>query len=288
MLCLLWLLPAVASAETSHPLPMWLADGERNRVYLLGSVHLLRATDHPLPRTMETAYEDAEALVMELDMDDVDPLAVQTTTNRLGLLHDGRTLADVLGQARYREAEAAARALELPFELLAKTEPWFAAVTIEQLILLRIGFNPTYGIEMHMAAQAARDGKSIAGLETVEEQLAVLDGLSPEAQGALLLQALSEGSNAPAYMDRMIDAWRHGDSAFFETLLREEFRPNRELYEAIVVRRNRAWVDDIAVLLDDEIDYLVIVGALHLVGEDGLPRLLAEQGIATRQLHEPL
>lgn len=279
--------PAIAAVAGGHPVTMWVANGEHNRVYLLGSVHLLRAGDHPLPRAIEAAYAEAEALVMELDMDDIDPVAVQATTNRLGLLDDGRTLADALGESRYRAAEAAAQALELPLELLARAEPWFAAVTIEQLILLRIGFNPQYGIEMHMAARAGRDGKPIIGLETVEEQLGMLDGLSAEAQGELLLQTLDEGSDAAAYMERLIAAWRRGDVGFLEEMLLEEFRPNRELYEALVVRRNRAWVDHLVGLLDDEEDYLVIVGALHLIGEDGLPRLLSERGIETRQMNEP-
>ena len=89
-LALLWLLPSFALADSvGHPVTLWMAEGTANRVYLLGSVHLLRAQDHPLPRVIDDVYEDAETLYMELDMDDLDPLLLQSTINRLGMLDEG-------------------------------------------------------------------------------------------------------------------------------------------------------------------------------------------------------
>lgn len=284
---LLLLVPLIAAGGGEHPVSMWLAEGEENRVYILGSIHLLRQQDHPLPAVIEAAYEDAEALVMELDMDDIDPLALQAQTNRIGLLQNGSTLRQVLGEERYTEAESGARDLEIPLDMLQHAEPWFAAVTVEQLLLLRIGFNPLLGVEMHLATKAGRDGKPITGLESVDEQLRLLDGLSIDAQSDLLLQTL-EGGDAEDEMNRLIAAWRQGDTDFLETFMLDGIRENAELYETIVARRNRAWLTEVVALLDDEEDYLLIVGALHLVGEDGLPALLRERGVATRQMHESL
>lgn len=281
-----WLLFAVSAH--SHPVTMWLAEGQTNRVYILGSVHLLRRSDHPLPTVLESAYADAEALVMELDMDDLDAALAQATTNRLGVIQDQRTLRDYLGDQLYEEAAKRAADMDIPFDMLEKTEPWYAAITIEQLALMRIGFNPLYGVEMHMTMKATQDGKSIEGLETIDEQLAFLDGLSIEAQNALLLQTLSEGSKLEALMDEMVRAWRHGDLDFLEQSMLSEMAKNEELYDAIVVARNRQWVADIEALLDDSDDYLVIVGALHLVGDDGVPALLAERGVRIGQLNESL
>jgi uncharacterized protein YbaP (TraB family) len=89
-------------------------------------------------------------------------------------------------------------------------------------------------------------------------------------------------------MDQLINAWRRGDSKFLEQHMLADIQQHAELYEAIVARRNRSWVKQIVALLQDESDYLVIVGALHLIGEDGIPRLLDRQGIDTRQLHDTL
>jgi len=179
-----------------------------------------------------------------------------------------------------------AAAVDVPFDLLSKTEPWLAAVTVEQMALLRIGFNPLYGIEMHMAMKASQDGKPIDGFETVDEQLEFLDGLSLDAQINLLMQTLAEGAGLESLMDDMIDAWRHGDVGFLERMMLEDMSASPELYKTIVVDRNRRWAGVIEELLDDERDYLVVVGALHLVGDDGLPALLSGRGNSIGQMHE--
>ena len=285
--CWLWLLPVAALADSAgHPVTMWMAEGTSNRVYLLGSVHLLREQDHPLPRVIDEAYDDAETLYMELDMDDLDPLLMQATINRLGMLEEGTSLRDVMGDELYAEAMAVAVELEIPLEMLERTEPWFAAITVEQLALARIGFNPSYGVEMHLLRKASRDGKTILGFESVEQQLAYLDGLSLDAQLALLMQTLTESAAIREVMDDLILAWRSGDIGYLEQTLLDDVSGYPELYDTIVANRNRLWVDTIDELLEQGEDYLVVVGALHLVGEDGVPQLLRQRGVRITQMHE--
>jgi len=265
---------------------MWMAEGASNRVYLLGSVHLLREQDHPLPTVIDEVYEAAETLYMELDMDDLDPLLMQATINRLGMLDEGRSLRDVMGEDLYAEAESMAAELELPLEMLERTEPWLAAITVEQLALARIGFNPVYGVEMHLLKKASGDGKEILGFESVEQQLAYLDGLSLDAQRDLLMQTLTESASIRDLMDDLILAWRSGDIEYLERTLLDDVSGYPELYDTIVADRNRLWVDTIDALLEQDEDYLVIVGALHLVGEDGVPQLLEQRGVRVTQMHE--
>ena len=274
-------------ATADHPLPLWQIDGDSNRVYLLGSVHLLRKQDYPLPSALYAAYDDAEALIMELDMDDLDPVHMQALVTELGSLPPGGSLADDMGQDLYAEAENMAAKINIPLSMLASVEPWLAAITIEQLMLQRIGFNPQFGVEAHMVGKAAADRKEILGLEELEEQLGLLDGLSLPAQHSLLLQTLNEAGDIEPMMDGLIGAWRNGDTAYLEENMLEEMQAYPELYSAIVVERNRRWVDDILNRLDDEQDYLIIVGALHLVGEDSVPALLATRGYTARQLTQP-
>jgi uncharacterized protein YbaP (TraB family) len=281
------LLPALAPADNAaHPVTLWMAEGAGNRVYLLGSVHLLREQDHPLPRVIDAVYDDAETLYMELDMDDLDPLLMQATINDLGMLDEGTSLRDVMGEDLYAEAIARAAELELPLDMLDRTEPWLAAITVEQLVLARIGFNPLYGIEMHLLQKASRDNKEILGFESVEQQLAYLDGLSLDAQRELLMQTLTESAAIREIMDDLILAWRLGDIDYLEQTLLDDVSGYPELYETIVAGRNRLWVDTIEALLEQEEDYLVVVGALHLVGEDGVPQLLEQRGIKITQMHE--
>lgn len=282
--CML-LAPAIVMAE-QHPVSMWLAEGAANRIYVLGSVHLLRPDDHPLPAIIDTAYADAESIVMELDMDDIDVAEMQALSNKLGVLPDGTSLRDLMGDASYAEASAVAAELDLPFEMLLQTEPWLAAITLEQLALMRIGFHPQYGIEMYLVGKAAQDNKPIAGFESPSEQLAFLDGLSVAAQKDLLLQTLKDSRDIEIEMDTLVRAWRNGDTEFMAETMLAEMQAYPELYQAVVVDRNTRWVRQIQKLLDDDEDYLIVVGALHLVGPDGVPALLEKNKVPIRQMNE--
>lgn len=283
----LWLAASAGLADDAgHPVTMWQVEGASNTIYLLGSIHLLRAADHPLPQVIDEAYADAEIIIMELDMDDLDPLYTQAAFNEAGVMTDGSTLRDLMGGELYAQAEAAAEVVDIPLDLLAQSEPWLAAMTVELMMLYRIGFNPLLGVEMTMTNRAAADGKPIAGLETVDEQLGFLDGLPLDAQRDMLLQTLLQGATMSASVDALIHAWRNGDIATLERELLSELRQQEELYAALIVNRNRRWAGTIAEWLDDEQDYLVVVGALHLVGEDGVPALLADRGIGIHQLRE--
>lgn len=285
---LLCMFSSCAWADTEgHPVTLWRAQGINNSVYLLGSIHLLRAEDHPLPTVIDAAYKDAEVLIMELDMDDIDAALTQQLFNQSGVLRDGTTLRDLMGEESYLRAAAAAKLSDIPIDLLAQSKPWLAAITVEMMALYRIGFNPTLGVEMHLTSRAVADGKRIEGLEAIEEQLAFLDGLSLQAQRDLLIQTLEDSADMSESIEEMIRAWRYGDIDFLESGLLESFAEHEELNEELVTKRNRRWVSQIAELLDDRDDYLVIVGALHLVGEAGVPKLLAQEGIKILQLSEP-
>jgi len=275
-----------AIADDGHALSLWQVAGQQNHVYLLGSIHLLRREDHPLPDAIYAAYEDAEKLIMELDMDDVDPVASQMLTNELGLINDGRTLRDLMGEELYTQAATLAETARIPLSLLEKSEPWFAAMNVEIIMLMRIGFDPALGIENQLMERALVDDKEILGFETMRQQLEFLDGLSPSAQREMLIQALSEGNEMQQTMDEMIMAWRTGDVQFLEENLLADMADYPELHKVIVVDRNVAWTDEIEELLDEADDYLIVVGALHLVGQEGVPRLLQARGHDVIQLRQ--
>ena len=279
--------PAVWPDTAGHPVTLWRAAGQTNSVYLLGSIHLLRPGDYPLPSAIDAAYQEAEVLVMELDMDDLDSIQAQQLFASSGVLQGGKTLRDLMGEPAYQQARAAADAIDIPIEMLAQSEPWLAAVTVEMMMFYRIGFNPMLGIEMQLVSQAARDGKPIEGLETAAEQTAFLDGLSLDTQRDMLLRTLEESAGLEESIDEIIHAWRYGDIAALESGLLQDLEKNEELSEALVNGRNRRWVTQISELLDDSDDYLVVVGALHLIGDKGVPELLAKAGVKIVQLSEP-
>ena len=285
-LCLALLTTVALAHDADHPVTMWRVEGDTNAVYLLGSIHLLREQDHPLPRVVDTAYEAADVVVMELDMDDLDPAYTQAAFNRAGVMTDGTTLRDLMGDELYARAEEAAAMIDIPLDMLAQSEPWLAAMTVELMMLYRVGFNPMLGVEMTITTRAGADGKPIEGLETVDEQLAFLDGLPLDAQRGMLLQTLTDSAALGESIDDMIDAWHNGDTTALEEGLLSSLEEQPELSDVLLRTRNLRWAETITEWLDDDRNYLVVVGALHLVGDDGVPALLADRGIGIHQLSE--
>ena len=288
ILALLIFLAATARADTAaHPVTLWEIQGAHNSIYLLGSIHMLRAADHPLPTVIEATYAKAEILIMEIDMDELDPVASQIAFVAAGVLQDETMLRDLMGDELYDQALDAAAAIDIPLDMLDKTKPWYAAMMIEVMMLSRIGFDPTKGVEMYLLAKAIADNKPVEGFETLAEQIGFLDDLSIAAQREMLLSALAEGTRIDELMEDLIFAWRHGDTGYLESSLLESFAGHSELNDVLVTDRNRRWARRINTLLTGDDDYLIIVGALHLVGDGGVPNLLAENGFNVRQLSEP-
>jgi uncharacterized protein YbaP (TraB family) len=275
-----------AGSIAAGPLPLWQLEGTDNRIMLMGSVHFLRSSDYPLPAGLEAAYQAADTLVMEIDMDDLDPAEAQSLMTSMGLIGDGKGLRDAVGAASYAEASELAAELGVPLMLFDQFKPWFAALSITQLRMLQLGFDPAWGIEAQLMAHAAEDGKPIDGLETLEVQLGFMDRLNSDAQRKFLLQSLEDASEVEDEVQTIITAWRDGDTDTLNQVLLDGLEETPQLFEALLKQRNRNWVPQIIELTKQPGDYLIVVGAMHLVGENSVLRMLEERGINSRQLSD--
>jgi hypothetical protein len=272
------LAPATVLARGKHVL--WTVQGEQNAVYLLGSIHVLREGDAALSAVAERAYGDAERLVMEVDLDDpgeTDPLAMLEVTQRLGLLPEGQSLRGILG-SDYESLNRRAQQAGLDLAPLDRFAPWLVATTLLQIELARRGFSAELGLEQVLARRAAADDKPIQGLETTAQQLELLAGMPMPMQKHFLAMTLDESAELDREIGELVRAWKTGDTEALAGLLSDEFDEFPDLYRRLTVDRNRAWVDKLTELLDDRDDYLVVVGALHLVGDDSVVDLLEQQG----------
>ncbi len=278
------LLLAAGGSGAAAAAPVWEIEGTTNRIVLLGSIHYLRAADYPLAAAVTRAYAQADVLLMELDLDDLDPAETQGAVAEQAMDPAGRTLRDLLGGEDYRRSRESAALLGIELDDLQQFEPWYVAVLITQIRLGQLGFDPMMGMESRLLADAQRDAKPIHGLETVTEQLAALDTLPPEAQRDFLRTTLDEAAAIESEMDGLVAAWKAGDTQRLQTEMLSSLQGQPALYEQLIVARNRRFAARIATLRNDDRDYLVVVGTLHLVGDDGIPALLESEGIASRRL----
>lgn len=272
-----YLAPGAYSLAASPHHTLWSLKGKSNTVYFMGSVHFLKPSEE-LPAVLEEAYGDAEKLVMEIDMDDLDPLAMQRTTFELGLLPEGQSLKSELDTKTYEKVAAHAKEMGMDMALLDRFRPWLAGITLVQLQLMKMGLDPNSGVEQRLTARAAEDGKPIAGLETLEEQFSMLANLPDAQQREFLLYSVEDAERATQEIDSLITAWRAGDTEALADLLQEGFDKYPDIYKPLTVDRNRRWIRSIEALLDEKDDYLVVVGTLHLVGKGSVIELLEAKG----------
>lgn len=272
-----WADPAVWRVSANEDAELWL----------LGSVHYLREQDHPLPAVIEQLYARADALIMEIDLDDLDPLSVQTQFMLAALLPASSSLSSVLDADVYRLAETTAGSLGLDIAALDRVEPWLVALTLMDLGMTRLGFKSEQGLEQYLLGRARGDRKPIYGLETVTDQIRVFDGLAFGEQEALLAQTLAELDSPEQDMDELLTAWRDGSLGALTDKLSASFDEFPGLYETLVIDRNRRWVPELERLAAQPGRYLVVVGALHLVGEHNVVDLLRERGLSVAPFSLP-
>lgn len=272
------LLLASADGFARGTTSVWSIKGKTNTVYLAGSVHALPQEHADFPEQLERAYADSEAIVMEVDLDDLDPLeAVQFITAR-GTLPANQSLEDVIGAQGYATVRDLARSLDLPEVALQKLEPWAAAMLLTQFALVKSGFDPQLGIDMQLVERAQKDGKPVDGLETVVDQLGIFDDRSMQEQSKFLVDSAQDAASLPDDLARLVAAWRAGDMRALEREFQKERAQAPALYDQLLGARNRKWLPKIEALLDGDRDYLVVVGTLHFVGHDGLLELLKQDG----------
>jgi uncharacterized protein len=277
------LIVAVAVRADGALHSLWELHGRHNTVYLLGSIHVLRPSDYPLPPAVLDAYSGAKTLFMEVNLQEIDSQQVQSEVLASALLPEGKSLPEILGKQRYDHAAALAHDVGIELSLFDQFAPWFAAESISQLQLTQMGFKSESGVEMYFLDRARGDGKAVAGLETVHDQIALFNAMSMDAQADYLVASLEQARDLPKDVDAMVRAWQRGDTAWFQDQMKSEFGRDPQLYQSFLVARNRKWLPKIEALLDDDKNYLVIVGTAHLVGQGSVIELLRKDGIVATQ-----
>jgi uncharacterized protein YbaP (TraB family) len=222
---------------------------------------------------------------MELAMDKVDPMETANWMLEHGMLKEGTTLKSTIGEERYHRVSVEANRLGVPMEALDPFEPWVLALQLSELQYEQLGFDPNEGVEQQLQHRAQADGKVIEGLETIDEQLGVLQGMPPADQARFLDMVVTDMHDVESDTQSVMTAWRSGDSNKLAALLSDEYKSFPALYRVLVTERNQRWVPQIEKLLHAREDSFVIVGALHLVGQGGLLELLRRDGFKAEQLN---
>ncbi|NOX89712.1 MAG: TraB/GumN family protein [Calditrichaeota bacterium] len=269
-------------AQQKHSL--WQITGGRNQVYLLGSVHLLDKDQYPLPEVFDKAFDQSEIIVFEVNLDSADLPEVQRKFINKGLFTKDTTLQDVLSDSVFTLVKNFCSQTGVPLQAFQKMKPWMLSLSLMQLKLKQMQFDPKYGIDQYFYRKAKKAKKKIQSLETIDFQIDLFGQFSLLEQNKLIQQTIEELNDFEKKMNLLVNAWNTGNASLLDSLMNESFSDYPKLYDKLLVRRNLNWLKKIERFLKLKNNYLVIVGAGHLVGEQGIIRMLKSKGYRVKQL----
>ena len=264
---------------------LWRIQSKKNTVYVLGSIHLLKKDVYPLSRTIEGAFEKSDVLAVEADVSDINRLDLQKLMASAFYPASDSLEKHVSGKTFNLIKEETARA-GLPMEMVYNQKPWFLALTLESIELMKSGYDPNYGIDKHFLSKA-EGRKKISELESLDYQIDLLAGLNDEEQELFLLYTLRELKILVQEVDKLVDAWKSGAVEKMESTITKSLAEDRRfytIYDKLIYKRNRNMSQKIEGYLKTNGTYFVVVGAAHLLGDKGIIQLLKDKGYSVEQL----
>jgi len=264
---------------------LWEINSGGNTAYLFGSIHLGKADMYPLDPTVEEAFDRSAVLVVEIDVDALDPMVVQQTMAMKGSYLDGNRLENHLEADVVIRLSAQLEKYGMSIEHLSQFKPWFAAITLTVLQIKDLGFDEDYGVDRYFLKNA-RGRKAILELESLESQLSFLDSL--ENQELFLEYTLDSMDEIQKMLDQLVGAWKDGNAEMMEKIMITdilEHNPQAEpILKTILFDRNVTMAEEIKEYLQSGDVHFVVVGAGHLIGEKGIVELLRDENFKVTQL----
>jgi uncharacterized protein YbaP (TraB family) len=278
---------SVGTAAFSQPTKnfLWKIQSNSTTVYLLGSIHFMKAEAYPLNRAIENAYDSSDLLVVEANVNDLGKLDLTTFMDKAFYQGEDRLQKHVSPET-YRLIQKESAAFGLPVEMIEKQKPWFLALSMQAMELMNSGYDPRYGVDSYFLSKAAGK-KKILELESLDEQIDLLAKFSASDQELFLVHTLQNLKMMETQADAMVQAWASGDVPAMQSILDEGVTEDVTLspvYEKLINQRNAKMTSRIESYLASRETYFVIVGAAHLVGKGGIVELLKAKGYRTDQL----
>lgn len=274
-----------ASSPTRADTAVWEVSKDGSTVYLGGTIHVLSAADYPLPQAFEVAYQKSEIVFFEVDIAELSGGEFLSLLGRKSAYPLGTTLKSKLSDSTWLLFDAAMKELGLSAYAVNHLRPGAVMSTLMSLEMIKLGMVAD-GVDRYFYEQSAADKKQTGSLETAEQQVQLITELGQGNEDEFIQYLVEDLKSFSSQFVALKGAWLHGDNSQLSTLSRlDELKAeDPAMYQAILDDRNRAWLPLIENMFQSPAVELVLVGALHLVGEDGLLHLLTEKGYQVKQM----
>ncbi|MGD8344106.1 MAG: TraB/GumN family protein [Desulfobacterales bacterium] len=271
------------TVEQSTKNCLWSIKTQSNKIFLLGSIHVLKQETYPLDPAIERAYAASERIIFETDIAAMQDAAMQTKMLELGMYPAGQNLFDNIARDTRQQLEKKMSALGLPLESFSRFKPWFVALTLTTLELQRLGYNSQYGIDMYFFGKAQSGGKEIGFLEPPEYQIDLLGNMTGKDQNDFLKQTLKDLELIGELAGDLVNSWKSGNADKLHELLHRSFKDYPNLNDRLLIQRNLKWVKEVEEAMRQNKNVLFVVGAGHLVGPESVVDLLRKNGHEVKQ-----
>jgi uncharacterized protein len=262
---------------------LWKVQSGPRVLYLAGSVHALSADVYPLNPVFDRAFAASDTLLEEIDLAEAGLMTLGPMLLTKGMYQDGRTFDRVVSKETAALVNERLKLLPIGLEMLQPMKPWMVMLMLSALQMQDAGLDASFGLDKYFFDKAAAGGKAVVGLETAESQIDRFDTMPEALQEQLLRSTLEDIDAQSKELKTIVGAWRRGDAAGLERTLLGGFKKYPAAYRSLIVERNNNWMPQIEKCLARSTPCMVVVGAAHVVGPDGLVALLQRKGYKVEQ-----
>ena len=270
--------PAADGLQADPGPALWVVRDDDSTLYLFGTVHVLKPDTAWASPRVDAALAASSDVWFELSNPE-DTAAIIPLIQRYGI-SPNQPLSSLLNATEMGELDAAARAVGSNISQMDPLRPWYAAVALSLAPLTKAGYDPASGVELVLKARAVAQGKTIHGFETIDHQVLALATLPEAVQVDFLRSTLRDFEEAATLLDAMVTAWAAGDVATLDRVVVQDMKAESPaIYDALLVRRNIGFADQIETLLAGSGTAFIAIGAAHLAGEDSVQAMLEGRGL---------
>ena len=282
------LLPFILMAAFSLPSysssSVWKVTHQKQHLYLGGTVHLLAKSDYPLPPQFNTAYAHSAKLILEADTSKMQHPDFQQVMMQQAMYPAGQTIQSKLTPDTYQALKQHCISRNLDIDHLGKFKPGLLSVILTMTELNKLNIT-SLGVDDHFDQKAKQQKRPMGYLENLKDQLSLIANMGKGQEDNFIQYTLEETNQLEAMFNKLKSTWRLGDMKQLNDIAIVPFQQHfPDLYKALLVDRNNNWLVQIKHMLDTKEVEFILVGALHMAGEDGLIQQLRKSGYQVERL----
>jgi len=267
-----------ATTFQSQAASVWKVTSGSNTLYIGGTIHLLTPQDYPLPKAYEEAYQAADKVIFETNMETISNPAFQQHMQTQLSYTDNATIDQMITPETYQSLKIYLNARQIPITAVQHLKPSALAISLSMIELKHLGFT-SKGVDQFYSQKAQQDNKPRGWLEEPEAQVKMLSDLNNQDSDDVINYTLEEIKDMPKTMNDLRDSWRKGDMETMASLELDDFKKDYpEIYHSLLVQRNNLWIPQIERMLKDTQIEFIMVGAMHLAGTDSILEKLKASG----------